>query len=94
MSRTCVCLSIEFVVWQLLDLKSPQSARFRLAETLGQAQQRLVVLRLARVGRIGLGLSVRRQREHGSVNETASVNEVVQESKRDLQEVQQNSRVG
>lgn len=68
MSRTCVCLSVEFVVWQLLDLQASQSARFRLAEALGQAQQRLVVLRLARVGRVGLGLSVRRQREHGSVN--------------------------
>ena len=44
-------LSGEPVRGQLVDLRPRQSARFGLAQPLGQVQQRLVVLRLNRISR-------------------------------------------
>jgi hypothetical protein len=90
---TRVSFSVEFVVGQLLDLQSTQTPRFRLAQSLGQAQQRLVVLRLVRVWRVGLGLTVWRQRKHGSVKHKLQIPSKQHRNSQNSQEIQQDSGV-
>lgn len=60
-------LRVELVAGQLIDLIAGESPRLGLTQSLGQAEQRLVVLRLIGVARAQIMLVIRRQREHGPI---------------------------
>lgn len=61
---TCMRIRIKLIAAQLLDLQPGQTARLHLTQSLGQIEQRLVVLCFGRLGRSQLGLAVRRQWQH------------------------------